>query len=242
MTEPDFQPQAQGPQADKGLWGHAPGWRKLAITASFLTLAALALPTLLPQPEAVTGLSQNAALEHVSLATPAAPAPAPSLAPEPAVPLPTDPAPATVAPRPHALVSHVPVQAEAAPQTQAAPQAPVCALHQARGPAPMGQGTIIGLQDASLAHDDIPRREARQGGAIDPHYLDDQRAMVRQDDGRVQAFDVPKGMPVHVGDRVSLQNSYQNVELPCSYVPILITADSGPAAQAAPPAALPPSQ
>ena len=93
----------------------------------------------------------------------------------------------------------------------------------------MGLGTIIGFETPAQALADIPRREALQGGAIDPAYVNDLRATVRQDGGRVQGFDVPQGMNVQVGDRVTLQNSYRNQNLPCSYVPILIVADSGPA-------------
>jgi hypothetical protein len=93
----------------------------------------------------------------------------------------------------------------------------------------MGLGTIIGFEPRAQSLADIPRREARLGGTIDPAYVADLRAMVRQDDGRVQGFDVSQGMAVQVGDRVTLEDSYRNRSLPCSYVPILIVADSGPA-------------
>jgi len=93
----------------------------------------------------------------------------------------------------------------------------------------MGLGTVIGIQTADFARADIPRREARLHGAIDPRYLNDPRAVVRQDDGRVQAFDVPSGVTVQVGDRVTLQDSYRSPVSPCSYIPILITFDGIPA-------------
>jgi len=57
----------------------------------------------------------------------------------------------------------------------------------------------------------------------------DRRALVSQPDGRLRTFDVPPGVKIRVGDRVALQNSYRNEKLSCSYVPILITADLGPA-------------
>lgn len=100
-----------------------------------------------------------------------------------------------------------------------------CALQQPAAPRTMGLGTIIGLQTPAFARADIPRRKARLGGAIDPRYLDDLRAVVRQDDGRVQAFDVPQGMTVKVGERVTLHDSYRSTAFPCSYIPILVTAN-----------------
>ena len=93
-----------------------------------------------------------------------------------------------------------------------------CALRQPDAPQSMGLGTIMGFQTPAVARADIPRREARLGGAIDRRYLNDLRAVVHQDDGRVQAFDVPEGMTVKVGDCVTLQNSYRSTAFPCSYL------------------------
>jgi len=97
----------------------------------------------------------------------------------------------------------------------------------------MGHGTIIGFEDASAARADIPLREAQQGGAIDPQYLGDLRAMVTQREKAPRPYDVPAGMTVRIGDRVALQNSYRS-KTPCAYVPVQITADLGPASGRAP--------
>ena len=110
-------------------------------------------------------------------------------------------------------------------ETQAA-----CALREPDGPRPRGLGTIIGIQDAAVARANIPRREARRGGAIDPHYLGDLRAVVRQDNGIVDVFDVPAGMTVHVGDRVRLQGSYRSTAFACSYIPHQAVPNDAPAA------------
>jgi len=110
-------------------------------------------------------------------------------------------------------------------------QAPsACTLQEPHSPRPRGLGTITGIQDSAVARADIPLREARRGGAIDPHYLDDLRAVVQQDNGLVDIFDVPAGMKVHVGDRVRLQGSYRSAALACSYIPILIIPNDVPVA------------
>jgi hypothetical protein len=204
-------PQAEG--SEQNLWDHASGWRTLTIAASFLTFSAVALLTLLPQP-------QTALVKHVSAAVSGAPvspsAPTPIAPGDVAAPLAT---PVRIA----KLSRHSPAQTPMS-------GAPACALHQPASPLPMGLGTIIALQDPVLSLADIPRREARLGGSIDPDYVHDLRAVVRQDDGRIQAFDVPRGMTVQVGDRITLQDSYRSTALPCSYIPILITANLGPPA------------
>lgn len=118
-----------------------------------------------------------------------------------------------------------------APAALAQSEAPAtCALREPQAPRPRGHGTIIGIQDTAVARADIAAREARRGGAIDPRYLDDLRAVVRQDNGFVDIFDVPAGMTVHVGDRVRLQSSYRSPASACSYIPILIVPDDAPAA------------
>ena len=103
-----------------------------------------------------------------------------------------------------------------------------CALRQPIRPFPIGSGTVTGLQTPERAAADIPRREARLGGVIDPSYLHDGRAVVRLDGGGVNTFDVLPGMNVRAGDRVALQNSYRSTALPCAYVPILIIGDARP--------------
>jgi hypothetical protein len=112
----------------------------------------------------------------------------------------------------------------------ALPSAPIaCTLHQPAAPSPMGHGTAIGFQDPAAARAEIPLRQAQQGGAIDPQYIDDQRVLVRQSGGRMRPFDLAAGVSVHLGDHVALQNSYRSKALTCAYVPVMITADLGPA-------------
>src|ERR1700727_3766625 len=79
-------------------------------------------------------------------------------------------------------------------QTQ--PAEPACALREPQAPHDRGHGTIVGIEDAARARAGIAQREAQRGGAIDPHYLDDLRVMVRQDNGLMDTFDVPAGTTV----------------------------------------------
>ena len=110
-------------------------------------------------------------------------------------------------------------------------QAPAaCALREPEAPRARGLGTVIGLQDPAMARANIAYREAQRGGAIDPRYLNDLRAVVRQDDGIVDNFDVPPGMTAHVGDRVKLQGSYRSAAAACSYIPHMAIPDDAPAA------------
>lgn len=111
-------------------------------------------------------------------------------------------------------------------QTQAPP---ACALHEPDAPHASGHGTILGFEDPAAARAGISGREAQRGGAIDPHYRNDLRAVVRQDDGFIDKFDVPAGVAVHVGDRVRLQSSYRSAVSDCSYVPHLIFPEDVPA-------------
>ena len=108
-------------------------------------------------------------------------------------------------------------------------QAP-CALREPAAPRPRGLGTILGIQDAAVARANIPRREAQRGGVIDSRYLDDLRAVVRQDNGIVDTFDVSRGMTVHAGDRVKLQGSYRSTAFACSYIPQMVIPNDVPAA------------
>ena len=115
----------------------------------------------------------------------------------------------------------------AQPETQTPP---ACALHEPDGPRPRGLGIIIGIQDAAVARAHIAAREAQRGGAIDPRYLNDLRAVVKQDNGIVDIFDVPSGMTVHAGDRVKLQGSYRSTAFTCSYIPHMAIPNDAPAA------------
>ena len=102
---------------------------------------------------------------------------------------------------------------------------PACAFREPDSPHQAGFGTIIGFQDPTVARANIPYRETQRGGRIDPHYLNDLRAAVRQDNGIVDRFDIPPGMTAHVGEHVRLQGSYRSTASPCSYVPHMAIPD-----------------
>lgn len=90
---------------------------------------------------------------------------------------------------------------------------------------PVSESPIGIVQTPAVARVDIRRHETLRGGAIDPRYLNDQRAAVRQDNGVVDIFDVPQGMTVQVGHCVALFGSYRSAAFPCSYLPILLSSD-----------------
>ena len=111
---------------------------------------------------------------------------------------------------------------------QTPPAGPACALREPPAPRDQGHGTIVGIEDAARARAGIAQREAVRGGVIDPHYLDDPRVMVRQDNGRMDTFDVPAGTTAHVGGRVRLQGSYRSDAAACAYVPHMAIPDDMP--------------
>ena len=111
---------------------------------------------------------------------------------------------------------------------QVQPTAPACALREPPAPRDQGHGTIVGIEDAARARAGIAQREAQRGGAIDPHYLDDLRVMVREDSGLIDTFDVPADTTVHVGGRVRLQGSYRSDAAACAYVPHMAIPDDMP--------------
>ncbi len=110
------------------------------------------------------------------------------------------------------------------------PAPTVCALREPEAPRPRGHGIVIGLQDPAVASANIPGREARRGGAIDLRYRNDLRAVVKQDNGIIDTFDVPSGATVHVGNRVRLQGSYRSTSYTCSYIPQMAIPNDAPAA------------
>jgi hypothetical protein len=100
-------------------------------------------------------------------------------------------------------------------------------------PVLIGLGTIAGFEDRAASLARISVTESQSGGKIDPDYIDNQRVIVHRNNGRNQVFIVPKGMVVNVGDRVTLQDGYRNMALPCNYIPIQIASDIGPPPAAA---------
>jgi hypothetical protein len=242
MNEPLLQSSAQD---QRSLWETAPGWRRLTITASVLTLAAVAVPLLLPQPQTATPSQPIAAVVAQARTAPAIVSAAPaavvaSVQPKtmtrpPAHPAPVLPQPATpqpAAPPPEITATPITPQVSTQP-AQTAPQASSNATACAMGPAPtapqlMGFGTIIRFEDHATSLARIPFTEASVHGKIDPDYIDNLRVLVRKSDGTGQYFIVPKNMVVQIGDRVTLQSSYRNMALPCNYIPITLGSDIGP--------------
>jgi hypothetical protein len=127
----------------------------------------------------------------------------------------------------------------AAPVTAPAPspipapatQSDVCRMVMPPLPVALGNGVVMAFEDRATSLARIQLTQAQNKGVIDPNYIDNQRVTVRMGDGQYHVFLVPKTLQVHPGDRVSFQSGYRNVNLPCNYVPNLITADRGPAPQ-----------
>lgn len=260
--EPGALQQAQASEAggqQQKLWDQAPGWRNLVIGASLLTTVALALP-LMPEPAVKSaGLAaapkphpvQTAALTPAPakpVVTPAAPAPAPVVTHAKALktaavthqaPLSAQTtSPATPPAQLASAAPQTPPQSAAEPAT--APQSNVCLL--ISGPvAPhlMGMGRVIAFEDrpTSLARIQLTQRQS--GGLIDPAYVDNLRVHVDLGNGRIRVLLVPKGMTVNIGDLITWQNAYRNLNLPCNYIPNLISTDMGPPRK--PPPSQPPS-
>jgi hypothetical protein len=128
------------------------------------------------------------------------------------------------------------VRAQAAAQPAPAPAAPetqACALQASPAPIALGGGTVESFIDHDTAQALIGRTQAQAGGRIDPDYVDNLRVAVRMDDGSRATVIVPKAMAVRIGDRVAVQGSYRSAQLPCNYIPNLVTTDLGPAPESA---------
>ena len=115
------------------------------------------------------------------------------------------------------------------PPTPAVSAVQACALQTSPAPVALGAGAVESFIDRATAQALIERTQAQAGGKIDPDYVDNLRVAVRMDDGSRATVLVPKAMAVRVGDRVTVESSYRNAQLPCNYIPNLVTADLGPA-------------
>lgn len=213
---------------NESLWNKAPAWRNLVVSASLLTGVALALP-LIPQQETrpsavpvVQRLHTNAPVMRTA-ALPTAPKPV-AAAPAPAEPAPLSPARPVHRAR-SALAA--PTQlASATPQPQT--QSDACHLVGSSTPMPIGVGRVVSFVDRAASLTLIQATQRRAGGLIDPDYIDNQRVDIVLGNGVVRLALVPKTMQVRIGDMVAAQEGYRNVNLPCNYVPSLITSDLGP--------------
>lgn len=232
MSDPVLLQSAQTAPGES-LWEKAPAWRNLVTVASLLTVLAVATPALLPV-DVPTAATPHRVAQTIR---PKAEAPRVASAPAPVAPVVTPvpqpvPAPVHAPPRLASLQPAPQVAPQATPQT--APQPNVCLLTMPAAPTGFGQGTVLSFEDHATSLARIKMTEARAGGQIDPDYVDNQRVTLRMGNGSYQIFLVPRTMHVNLGDRVMIQGGYRNINLPCNYIPNLITADLGPPPQAAP--------
>lgn len=243
MNEPGLLPSASPEQQNDGLWDKAPAWRNLVIGASLLTFVAVALPIVLPQADE-SGTPPVTAQSPVPVVQSQPPQLVPATAaPQVAANIPaasdTTPQSSTVAsPTPvttpaSTLLTAAPQNASLpanAPAPQPAAQSDVCLLVLPPNPNMVGSGVVMSFEDRATSLARIQRSQADSGAKIDPDYIDNQRVTVRLPNGNYHVFLVPKTMHVSVGDVVTMQSNYRNVNLPCNYVPNLIVADLGSAA------------
>ncbi len=137
--------------------------------------------------------------------------------------------PLALGPVGRATPAGAPAPAPAAAPAPAPTLAEACALTLPAASTEFTAGSVVGFEPPAISLARIKTTEREWGGLIDPDYIDNPRVAVRLRDGAVQVFLEPKSIPVHVGDRVTVQNAFCNLNLPCDYVPPLITADLGPA-------------
>lgn len=90
------------------------------------------------------------------------------------------------------------------------------------------QGEVVGFLSPEQADNAVQRTQAQLGRTINPDYLSNVRSLVHLDGG-VQGsryiYLVPQGMNVRVGDRVEIIGGRVDPNLPCHYIPALITRD-----------------
>jgi hypothetical protein len=87
---------------------------------------------------------------------------------------------------------------------------------------------VVGFLNPEQADNAMQRTQAQLGRTINPDYLSNVRSLVHLDGG-VQGsryiYLVPQGMNVRMGDRVEVIGGRIDPNLPCQYVPALITRD-----------------
>jgi hypothetical protein len=195
-----------------------------------------------PAPPTIAAVRTAPTAQVAALRTPAPPsaegAPSAALTDTKPRPQPTQlAAPADVAPSPQ--VPSAPSRSAATPGVVApavqepAPAPQTCRLSLSGAPGETSQGVVVGVESRATSLARIPHAEAMLGGAIDPAYVNNTRFTVSLGNS-TQVFIAPASIATHIGDRVLTQGPYRNPNLPCNYVPPLITADlgaaSGPAA------------
>jgi hypothetical protein len=196
------------PDGRESLWQRAPAWRTLTVAASFLTLAAVAMPLLDPGGEEIV----LAAVEVT-----------------PAVGLPPLPPPAQARP-PARPASHASVVRPAPPPADATS----CGLNAPSTPRAMGGATIVGFFTAEQSQATFRNRAGMRGGEPSPTYLGNLWVRIHPDGaapGVVRGTVLPAGMQVAIGDHVRFDGAYRDPSLPCHFVPSLITRNDGPVAR-----------
>ena len=93
----------------------------------------------------------------------------------------------------------------------------------------MGVGRVVAFEDHATSLARIQLTQRQNGGLIDPDYIENLRVHVLLGNGDMRVLIVPRTMQVHAGDMITCQGGYRNLNLPCNYVPNLVTSDLGPA-------------
>lgn len=101
--------------------------------------------------------------------------------------------------------------------------AKTCLASLPNAPAGGREGVVINLLTPQTADALLDRTQANLGAAIDPAYLNNQRANVRKSDGSRATVLIPLGMAVAPGDRIAWQSAYRSPGPGCTYVPNLAT-------------------
>jgi hypothetical protein len=86
-----------------------------------------------------------------------------------------------------------------------------------------GEGVVVSFLEAQDATATLARTEAQVGGSIDPKYVANRRAVIRMPNNAQTTVVVPAEVTLAAGDRVVFQSSHRSRDLPCSYVPNLVT-------------------
>jgi hypothetical protein len=241
-------PEGEGRAAPHDtLWQRAPGWRNLVVTATFFTAAALAMPLLAPQEEAVpaapvraiSAAPANQASAPVAATSIVAPPPARqerSVAAAPSAPVTQVPAPQ--APRPQPLASLPLPPAAPQPQTQAQPapaeNAQACSISLPYEARAMGTGIVVRFEAPARAQQRMRNNQLAVGGPINPIFALAPRMVVRMDGASPGAPDqivvLPPGMSARIGDRISFNSIHRDPDAACAFIPPLLTTNAGPAA------------
>lgn len=178
-------------------------------------------------PAAATTPAGNAAAVPAAATAPTGVGTAPT-AMRPPAPVATPPAPAV--PLHVASAAPVPVpQPTGGGAAQPSDDTQACRITAPGLPQHFGVGVVVGFENHDISLARIQLTQTQMGGKIDPAYIDLQRVHLRMPNGRIVTFIQPKNLTVRIGDRVTVQDSYRNVNLPCNYIPQQITSDLGPA-------------